>query len=198
MFEFISGKIIDLQPTAAVMATAGGVGYIINISLNTYSALEGKEEATLLVHLVVREDAWTLYGFADERERTLFRLLIGVSGVGAATARVVLSSYTAVELESIISSGDVKALKNVKGIGSKTAERIMVDLKDKIASDALIENVATVAKSPMQVQAFDEALAALVMLGFTRVQSQKVLKKIFDDNPTTTLETAIKKALSML
>ena len=195
MYESISGNIVDLQPAAVVIETSCGVSYLVNISLNTYAALQGRSSARVLVHLVVREDAWTLYGFAEERERSLFRLLISVSGVGASTARIVLSSYTAAEIESIISEGDVKMLKAIKGIGGKTAERIIVDLRDKISAESV--PAATSAKLS-SVGDYDEALAALTMLGFARQQSQKVLKKIYDAEPCLQLEAAIKKALAML
>ncbi len=195
MYESIKGEIASLQPAAVVIETASGMGYLINISLNTYASLEGKKQARLLTHLVVREDAWTLFGFADEAERTLFRLLISVSGVGAMTARVVLSSYTSSELESIIASNDVKRLKVVKGIGGKTAERIIVDLRDKIDAVSLggIEP-----QQALGVADYDEALAALTMLGFAKAQSQKVLKTIYEAEPSLPLESAIKKALAML
>lgn len=195
MYESIKGAIADLQPAAVVLETEGGVGYLINISLNTYASLQGCTEARLLVHLVVREDAWTLFGFADERERSLFRLLISVSGVGASTARIVLSSYTTPEIENIIAEGDVKMLKAIKGIGGKTAERIIVDLRDKIDAVAAMGGTSATVSN---VSDFDEALAALTMLGFARQQSQKVLRKIYEADSATTLEVAIKKALAML
>ena len=193
MIEYIHGTIADLTPTYAVI-DCGGIGYLLNISLPTFTRLEGSTSAKLLAHEVIREDAHVLFGFIDEQERSLFRLLIGVSGVGANTARMILSSIAAPELEIVISTGDATRLKNVKGIGAKTAQRIIVDLKDKIKpiGDALILQPATTN------DIFDEALAALVMLGFTRQQSQKVLKKLFDNDPTNKVETAIKKALSMM
>ena len=193
MIEYIHGTIAELTPTYAVI-DCGGIGYLLNISLPTFTRLEGSTSAKLLAHEVIREDAHVLYGFIDEQERSLFRLLIGVSGVGANTARMILSSIAAPELEIVISTGDATRLKNVKGIGAKTAQRIIVDLKDKIKpiGDALILQPATTN------DIFDEALAALVMLGFTRQQSQKVLKKLFDNDPTIKVETAIKKALSMM
>jgi Holliday junction DNA helicase RuvA len=193
MIEYIHGTIADLTPTYAVI-DCGGIGYLLNISLPTFTRLEGSTSAKLLAHEVIREDAHVLFGFIDEQERSLFRLLIGVSGVGANTARMILSSIAAPELEIVISTGDATRLKNVKGIGAKTAQRIIVDLKDKIKpiGDALILQPATTN------DIFDEALAALVMLGFTRQQSQKVLKKLFDNDPTIKVETAIKKALSMM
>ncbi len=193
MIEYIKGQLADLTPTYAVI-DCNGVGYLLNISVPTFSSLEGKTEAKLLVHEAIREDAHTLYGFINEQERSLFRLLIGVSGVGANTARMILSSIAAPQLEQIILSGDHATLKKVKGIGSKTAERIIVDLKDKIKpiGDTLI------LQQSMTNEVFDEALAALVMLGFNRPQSQKVLKKLFDSEPSLKVEVAIKKALTMM
>ena len=193
MIEYIKGQLADLTPTYAVI-DCNGVGYLLNISVPTFSSLEGKTEAKLLVHEAIREDAHTLYGFINEQERSLFRLLIGVSGVGANTARMILSSIAAPQLEQIILSGDHATLKKVKGIGSKTAARIIVDLKDKIKpiGDTLI------LQQSMTNEVFDEALAALVMLGFNRLQSQKVLKKLFDSEPSLKVEVAIKKALTMM
>lgn len=193
MVEYIKGTIAELTPTYVVVDT-NGVGYGINITLPCFSALEGKSEAKLLIHEVIREDAWVYFGFLEESERTLFRLLIGVSGVGANTARMILSSLPTLELEQVIMTGDVRRLKSVKGIGAKTAERIIVDLKDKIKpteSTLLIQPVATSAD-------FDEALAAMVMLGFPRPAAHKVLTKLYKDEPTMKVETAIKKALSMM
>ncbi len=193
MIEYIKGELAELTPTYAVI-DCGGVGYLLNISVPTYSALDGTKSAKLLVHEAIREDAHVLYGFVNEQERSLFRLLIGVSGVGANTARMILSSIAAPQLEQIIMTGDHSVLKKVKGIGSKTAERIIVDLKDKIKpiGDTLI------LQPSFTNEVFEEALAALVMLGFNRVQSQKVLKKLFDTEPSITVEVAIKKALSMM
>ncbi|MDE6382739.1 MAG: Holliday junction branch migration protein RuvA [Paramuribaculum sp.] len=193
MIEYIRGPLAELTPTYAVI-DCGGVGYRLEISLVAYAALEGKKETRLLVHEAIREDAHQLYGFVDEQERQLFRSLIGVSGVGANTARMILSSVPAPELEMAIVGGDHQRLKSVKGIGTKTAQRIIVDLRDKIkpSGDTLINQpVAT-------GDVFDEALLALVMLGFTRPQSQKALKKIFENDPTVKVEVAIKKALAMM
>lgn len=195
MIEYIRGSVAELTPAYVVIDTSGGVGYMLNISLATYSALEGVAETRLLVHESVKEDAWTLYGFADERERSLFRLLVSVSGVGAATARMILSSISAPELEQVIASGDPARLKSVKGVGAKTAQRIIVDLKDKIKVDEL---TLSIQHDVTNSAAFDEALAALVMLGFQRQQSQKVLKKLFEANASITVEAAIKRALSMM
>ena len=193
MIEYIKGELAELTPTYAVI-DCGGVGYMLNISVPTYSALDGLKRAKLLVHEAIREDAHVLYGFINEQERSLFRLLIGVSGVGANTARMILSSIAAPQLEQFILSGDHAMLKKVKGIGSKTAERIIVDLKDKIkpTGDTFI------LQPSVTNEVYEEALAALVMLGFNRVQSQKVLKKLFDNEPSIAVEVAIKKALSMM
>ena len=190
----MKGEIVDLTPATATIETRGGVAYLLNITLPTYTFLQGKNEARLLVHESIREDAWVLYGFLDERERSLFRDLIGVSGVGAATARILLSSLPAQELETVIATGEERTLKNVKGIGQKTAQRIIVDLRGKIKPtvDSLIE------MSLPRNDNFEEALAALVALGFQRQQSQKALKKLFDAEPALKVESAIKKALSML
>lgn len=193
MIEYIKGEIAQLNPTDAVIE-CNGIGYLLNISLYTYSSLEGQRNAKLLVHESIREDAHQLFGFINEQERQLFRQLIGVSGVGANTARVILSSIPAPELESVIASGDDSRLKAVKGIGTKTAQRIIVDLRDKIKLDS----VSLLNQPTMGSDIYEEALAALLMLGFNKPQSQKALKKIFSDDPTTRVETAIKKALSMM
>ena len=157
MIEYISGKIAELTPTYAVIDNHG-IGYELNISLTTYSELENKSEIKLLAHEVIREDAHIIFGFATKNERELFRLLIGVSGVGANTARMILSSITPPELEQVITSGDDKRLKGVKGVGVKTAQRIIVDLKDKIkpSGDTLF------IEQTLSSDAFDEALAALL------------------------------------
>ncbi|MDE5568180.1 MAG: Holliday junction branch migration protein RuvA [Muribaculaceae bacterium] len=194
MIEYVKGRVASLNPAAAVIETSGGVAYMLQISLPTFSKLENMPEATLLVHEAIREDAWTLYGFLEESERELFRLLIGVSGVGASTARMILSALSADELSAVIASSDVKRLKSVKGVGAKTAERIIVDLRDKIkAPDATL-----IIQSPATSEAFDEALAALTMLGFAAAQSRKVLKKLFDAEPTLKVEAAIRKALPLM
>lgn len=197
MYEYIKGIITENTPTY-VAVEAAGMGYMINISLNTFSALQNcKGEVKLLLHEVIREDAWTLYGFYTARERELFRHLIGVSGVGAATAILILSSLAPAEFEATITSGDHNRLKGVKGIGVKTAQRIIVDLKDKIkpSDDSLSIQL------PMPgvgSEVYDEALAALTALGFPRPQSQKVLRRIFDAAPDIKVEAAIKQALGMM
>lgn len=193
MIEYISGGVAELTPTYVVVDNHG-IGYELAISLTTFTALEGKKEARLLVHEVIREDAHLLFGFSTREERSLFRELIGVSGVGAGTARMILSAMPPAELEQVITSADAKRLKSVKGVGAKTAERIIVDLKDKIKpSDPTL-----IIQAAPQSEAYDEALAALTMLGFPKPASVKVLGKLFKDDPTLRVEQAIKKALSML
>lgn len=193
MIEYVTGAIERLSPTD-VTVSAGAIGYLVNISLNTYTALEGKSECRLWTHLRIQEDAWTLYGFATADERRLFRLLIGVSGVGAATAMLVLSAFGTSDLEVIIAQGDAKSLKSVKGVGGKTAERIIVDLRDKIKTGTSALSIQTPALSAV----FDEALAALVMLGYKKPEAQKALKKLFDSEPSLRVEAAIKKALAIM
>jgi Holliday junction DNA helicase RuvA len=196
MLDYISGQIAELNPTFVVVDN-NGIGYMINISLTTYNEVLKKskgEIAKLYVYDAIREDAHVLFGFATKHERELFMMLISVSGVGPNTARIILSSLSPEDLEQCIASGNVGLLKSVKGIGGKTAQRILVDLKDKIkvASDTLLDNDS----APNAV--FDESLAALIMLGFTQQMSQKVLKKLFKENPSITVEEAIKKALKMM
>lgn len=201
MLEYIHGRLAELSATAAIV-DVNGVGYELNITLNTYSALEksaapsagSAATARLYVHEVIREDAWVLYGFATKRERELFRDLIGVSGVGAASARMILSGITAAELEQVISTGDERRLKMVKGIGGKTAQRIIVDLRDKIKplEDSLLQQPGT------RSEAYDDALAALVTLGNPRAAAEKALNKLFAENPGLTVQQAIKMSFPLL
>lgn len=193
MIEYIKGSITQLTPTYMVIESAG-IGYGIEISVSTFDSLQGKESARIFIHEIIREDAHLLFGFGSAKERELFRLLIGVSGVGANTARTVLSALPPSSLEAAIAQGEVNTLKSVKGVGAKTAERIIVDLRDKIKpGDDTLLNVGG-----KRNETFEEALAALVMLGFQRQASVKALKKIYDADPLTTAEKAIKKALSMM
>lgn len=192
MLEYINGQLISLTPAAAVIEVSG-IGYLVNITIPTYTAIEGQQSVRLLLHQVIREDQWTLYGFIDEDERSLFRLLIGVSGVGANTARLILSSLPAPQLRATITAADSKPLKAIKGIGAKTAERIIVDLKDKIKPT---DDTLTIQALSSDIR--DEALAALVMLGFPRPQSIKVLNKLFATQPGLKVEEAIKRALTMM
>lgn len=194
MYDYIKGNVAEFTPTYVVLDNHG-VGYMINISLNSFNALQHQEDVVkVYVYEAIREDAHLLYGFTERRERELFLLLISVSGVGANTARMILSSLTPSDLEQTIASENVGILKSVKGIGAKTAERIIVDLKDKIklSTDTLLD------KSQVTSEVFDEAMSALVMLGFTKQMSQKALKKLFTAEPTITVEQAIKKALKMM
>lgn len=194
MIDYIKGIVEELNPAYAVIDNKG-IGYMINISMTTYSAIQKSAgEIKLYVFESIREDAHVLYGFFDKRERELFLLLVSVSGVGPNTARMILSSLPTAELEQTISTGNVGVLKAVKGIGAKTAQRIIVDLKDKIkvVPNTLLD------KMPATSENFEEALSALLMLGFTQQLSQKALKKLFADNPLISVEEAIKKALKMM
>ena len=196
MYDYISGKIAELNPAFAVVDN-NGVGYMINISLTTYNDIvnpKNENELKLYVYEAIREDAHVLFGFSTKHERELFLLLISVSGVGPNTARMILSSLSPADFEQCIATGNVGQLKSVKGIGGKTAQRILVDLKDKIkvASDTLLDN-----KSANNA-VYDEALAALMMLGFTQQMSHKALKKLIKEDPSISVEAAIKKALKMM
>ena len=194
MYEHISGTLSEVAPTYAVL-DVGGVGYYLHISLETFSAIEHAERAKLYVHYVVREDAQLLYGFSTRVERELFRLLIGVSGVGGNTARMILSTYSPRELQNIISTGNAVLLKNVKGLGLKTAQKIIVELTGKLAAlDAGAGAAAPVADSGN----FDEALAALVMLGFARTAAEKVLRAVLRESPEAPVEELVRMSLKRL
>lgn len=198
MIEFIKGEIAELTPTYAVI-DCGGVGYLANISLNTYSALENKKAAKLFIHEAIREDAYLLYGFDSASEREVFRLLTSVSGVGASTARIMVSAMSAAELKNVIMSENVKALKGIKGIGLKTAERIVVELKDKMAKAEIGEATGILPIAPSAQSAVKEdALQALEALGYNKGQASKAIDKILADNPDLKVEGVVKAAFKML
>jgi Holliday junction DNA helicase RuvA len=197
MYEYISGLVADLAPTYAVI-DAGGVGYYVNISLQTYSAIEGEKSARLYVHFVVREDAQLLYGFATKLERELFRHLISVSGVGGNTARMILSTYSTAELRNIIATENAVLLKNVKGLGLKTAQKIIVELSGKMLELGADKDISPVAAANQSNEVVDETVAALVMLGFQKGASEKVVKAILSENPAISVEEAVRQALRRL
>jgi holliday junction DNA helicase RuvA len=193
MIDYIKGTITRVTPTFISLET-GGIGYFINISLTTFSKLEGKNEFKILVHEVIREDTHQLFGFADSVERDIFRLLISVTGVGANTARMMLSSLTPGEIEKAILGSDVNILKSVKGIGLKTAQRIIVDLKDKLGKQAGSGEIFSFSDNTNR----EEALSALVMLGFAKSAVSKILDKIVREEKNLTVEDMIKRALKNL
>lgn len=198
MIEFVQGKLELLEPAQAVIETAGGVGYLLNISLNTYSSIQGKDEARLYVYEAIREDAYVLYGFSTRRERELFLLLVSVPGIGGASARMILSAFSPAELENIIATGDDKMLKQVKGIGLKTAQRIIVDLSDKIKTCGSGSASSVPTGSPKADDTADSAIAALTMLGFQQAASAKVVTAIIRENPSLSVEAIIKEALKRI
>ena len=198
MIEYIKGELTEITPTMAVIE-CNGLGYGINVSLNTYSAIQGKKEVKLYIYESIRDDAYILYGFATKQERELFLLLISVSGIGGNTARMILSALTPSELCNVISSGNDKLLKTVKGIGLKTAQRIIVDLKDKISTTDIGTSTTS---APISITAnneiYEEAIAALTMLGFAQTPSQKVVAAILKEEPEAAVEKVIKLALKRL
>lgn len=203
MIDYIKGELAELTPAQAVVE-AYGVGYALNISLNTYEVIQGKENVKLFVHEALvtggRDDSYTFYGFASKQERDLYRLLITVSGVGANTARMILSSASPSELCNAISTSNERVLKSVKGIGLKTAQRIIVDLKDKILSLGIAQEVAagTATDSTIPVDVRDEAVAALTMLGFSPAPTANVVTAILTDDATLPVEQVVKLALKQI
>ena len=204
MIEYIKGELTDLSPALAVVE-AHGVGYGLNISLNTYSTVQGKKNIKLYVHEAImtggRDDNYTLYGFATKQERSLYRLLITVSGVGANTARMILSSLTTAELCNVIANGDDKMLKTVKGIGLKTAQRIIIDLKDKIVQSGIADELHVINQSNtsnVNNAVKDEAVGALTMLGFSPAPSAKVVVSILTEQPELPVEQVVKLALKQI
>ncbi len=200
MIEYVRGILDELTPATATVE-CHGVGYLLNISLNTYSALQGKGEARLFVYEAIREDAWTLFGFATKEERTLFLQLISVSGIGGNTARTILSAFTPAELCDVILNGNDKILKTVKGLGAKTAQRIIVELKDKVAllgiTPAAVET-SDRAETAINQQVHNDAVEALKALGYPPAPVTKVVRAILKDDPTATVEHVIKIAFKML
>ena len=198
MIEYIKGKLDDVTPTMAVV-DCNGVGYGVNISLNTFSAIQGKGDVKLYIYEAIREDAYVLYGFATKQERELFLMLITVSGIGGNTARMILSALSPSELCNVISSGNEKLLKMVKGIGLKTAQRIIVELKDKIQNIG-VESTGNVSTpiSAANNEIYEEAVAALTMLGFAQASSQKVVGQILHEEPDAPVQKVIKIALTRL
>lgn len=201
MIDFIKGKIEELTPATAVIECAGGVGYALNISLNTYSAIQGKETVKLYVYEAIREDAWVLFGFASKPERELFLMLLTVSGVGGNTARMVLSSFSVSEIATIITDGNDRLLATVKGLGKKTAQKIILELKDKVVSlgiETQSSTSSTTTPSTINKEVHDEAVEALKMLGFPPAPTSKVVKSILTDDPDAPIEKVIKLALKTL
>ena len=203
MIDYIKGELAELTPAEAIIEAAG-VGYALNISLNTYTAVQGKKQVKLYVHenLVTggRDDAYTLYGFASKQERGLYRLLVTVSGVGANTARMILSASSPAELCNAIAAGDERMLKGVKGIGLKTAQRIIVDLKDKIVQTGIADELhaSTSASPAINMGVRDEAVSALTMLGFAPAPSAKIVAAILQEQPTLPVEQVVKQALKQI
>ena len=197
MIEYIRGELAETTPALAVI-DCNGVGYGIHISLNTYSAIQGKKSVKLYIHEAIREDAHVLFGFSTKQERELFLLLISVSGIGGNTARMILSALSPAELCNVISSGNDKLLKSVKGIGLKTAQRIIIDLKDKIKGIGSNTPSTSVAAITPDNDVIDGAVSALIMLGFPSAATNKVVPAIVKSEPAATVEQVIKQALKQL
>ena len=205
MIEYIKGELTEITPAQAIIESAG-IGYLLNISLNTYTAIQDKSQVKLYVHEALmtggRDDSYTLYGFATKQEREIYRMLVTVSGVGTSTARMILSATSPAELVNIISTGNEKALKGVKGIGLKTAQRIIVDLRDKMASTGMIQDITTMASqagdTQINTETRDEAVGALTMLGFSPAPSAKVVTEILEKTPDMPVEQVIKQALKLI
>ena len=199
MIEYIKGELTELTPALATVEAAG-VGYGLNISLNTYSALQGQKQAKLYVYEAIREDAYVLYGFINKKEREMFELLITVSGVGANTARMMLSGMSVAELCNAISTGNARLIQSIKGIGKMTAQRIIVDLRDKIVALGIADEIPAGGSTtaPVNTEVRDEAVSALTMLGFAPAPSQKVVVQILQEQPDAPVETVVKLALKQI
>jgi Holliday junction DNA helicase RuvA len=193
MIDYITGKVTGLNP-ACVVVECNGIGYNLNISLNTFAVLEKAVICKILVHEAIREDAYILYGFSEDDERDLFRQLISVSGVGASTARIMLSSFKPADLRRAIADADVNLIKSVKGIGLKTAQRIIVDLKDKVEKHAGSGEIIAFSDNTAR----EESLSALVMLGFARNSATKVIDNLLKESRTLQVEEIVRRALKLL
>ncbi len=193
MITHLRGKLVEKNPTYLVVE-CNGVGYLVHISLNTYSLIGDEEAVFIYTYLQIREDAHTLYGFAEKSERETFKLLLSVSGIGASTARTMLSSMTPTQIRDAIASGDVPSIQAIKGIGSKTAQRVIVDLKDKVLKIPELGEVSLKTGNTTK----EEALSALEVLGFARKQSEKVVEKVLSEEASLSVETVIKRALNNL
>ena len=195
MIDYIKGNIEELTPTEVILDNSG-IGYRILISLQTYEGLNGKKDAKVYIHHYLREDEELYYGFASKDERELFRLLIGVSGIGASTARMMLSSLTSEEIRNAILAEDINKIKSIKGIGLKSAQRLILELKDKVVKGAGADN--SILFSPASNSTAEEATTALVMLGFTKVNVNKAVAAVLKEHPNATLEEIIKLGLKRL
>ncbi len=193
MIHHLKGKLIEKNPTH-IIVECGGVGYFVNISLNTFSKISDNELVNIYTHLQVKEDSHTLFGFAEKSEREIFRLLLSVSGIGSSTARTMLSSMSPVQIRDAIANGDVPSIQAIKGIGAKTAQRVILDLRDKILKVYDIDEVSSTPNNTNK----DEALSALEVLGFARRQAEKVVDKVISQDPSLSVENIIKLALKNL
>ena len=195
MIDYIKGKIIELTPTYTVIENSG-IGYMIQISLQTFSTLENRSDITIYIHHYIREDDEQFYGFATKDERELFRLLIGVSGIGVSTAQMMLSSLSSDEIRNAIISEDINRIKSIKGIGLKTAQRLILELKDKIVKGGGSDSTALFSQCNNAI--VEEATTALVLLGFTKANFNKAISAVLKENPSASLESIIKLALKKL
>ncbi|MBN1159123.1 MAG: Holliday junction branch migration protein RuvA [Bacteroidales bacterium] len=193
MYETIEGDLTEINPAFCVIET-GNIGYIVQISLNTYSKIQSLTRVKLFIHQVIREDAHLFYGFSDKLEREMFRALITVSGIGANTARMMLSSLTTLDLQQAIAAGNTSVLQSIKGIGTKTAQRVIIELRDKLGKEKTSDELFALIDNRLK----DEALSALVILGFNKTEVDKVLVRILAKEKSLSLEDLIKKALKQL
>jgi Holliday junction DNA helicase RuvA len=193
MITHLKGKLVEKNPTHVIIECAG-VGYFVNISLNTFSNIKDEESISLFTHLLVKEDSHTLFGFAEKSEREIFRLLLSVSGIGSSTARIMLSSLSPVQIRDAIANGDVATIQGIKGIGAKTAQRVILDLRDKILKVYDIDEVSINSNNTSK----EEALSALEVLGFVRRQAEKAVDKVINQDPSLSAENIIKLALKNL